>query len=226
MSTCPLVELLITYRYGIPVYSWVNKEKQDLASAIGESIESTNLISGLLSAILSFSESMTSDNTVKQIKMDRITYQYSVADTLIFFIGYDAKASAEYERIIDEYLFEVIDHFQKLYEYQIGDDVRLASQDFTEFAKFLDFNIESQRWKIERTEDQILTEIKELLMDILGPMSADIFSANLRELKYLAKGGKVDLDQLSSNLVYEISLLMDPTQANQIGEEITNIIMA
>ncbi len=137
-QNCPVIELLITFKYGLPVYSWVNSGKSDNSTNISRSEESQSLIAGLLAAILSFSESLSDDTgQVKQVKMARTTYQYSIQNHLIFFLGYDNSTSETYEPIIDEFLSEAVTKFTKLFNKCLADDNLLMSQDFSEFEEYI-----------------------------------------------------------------------------------------
>lgn len=89
--------------------------------------------------------------------------------------------------------------------------------------KIIEETVKSERWQVERTESEIIDEIRELLLEILGPMSNEILINNINAQK-VGKIREIDLPLLSENLVSEISLLMDPTQARQIGGEIQSII--
>ena len=227
MNNCPIVELMITFKYGIPVFSWINPSKEEMAANVGSSIESSNLIGGLLSAILSFSENLSgdSDQTLKQIKMANCSYQYFLSDDLIFFLGYDTNVAPSYEKLIDNFLIRSVNMYNSLFSDFYGNDMELVAQDFGKFSDYLNKSMSDDIWKIERTQSEILKDVKELLLDILGPMSAEIYNTNLRRLKVKARGADIDLNQFASIIVNDISMLMDPSQADQIGQEINSLIL-
>lgn len=228
MNSNPIVEMMVIFKYGIPLHSWVNPMNEDMASKIGSDIESSNLVGGLLSAILSFSESISvnsDEHALKQISLSNCTYQYTTTEDLIFFLGYDSEMDQIFNPIIDNFLHESVDKFNELYSNTFGNDMELATKEFNQFDEFLKQASGDERWAIKRDQTEILNSIQELLLDILGPVSKQIFQLNLKKLKYKSRGREIDLKEFEENIVSEISLLMDPSQAEQIGIEIHNQIL-
>lgn len=225
MAKSPISEIVIIHNSGLPIFSWLNPDKADISTGVTDS-NSKDLIGGLFTAILTMSEDISGESgSIESIKMLRTIFKYANHNNLIFILGYDSHMP-EYEQIVDIFLGEIILDFSKQFENQLDDEFLLDSDFFSSFSIYMEKVVTDDRWKIERTLKEILEDIQDLLLDILGPMSVEMFKNNLRKQRKYRKQKNVDLNQLSSDLVYEIAMFMDPTQAKQIGDEIKNKIRA
>jgi hypothetical protein len=222
---CPISELVIIHNSGLPIFSWLNPAKADIATGVTDS-NSQDLIGGLFTAILTMSEDISGESgSIESIKMLRTIFKYALHTNLIFILGYDSH-SPDYEPIVDAFLGDIIQEFSKQFVDHLNDEFLLDSDIFDSFSTYMEKAVTNDRWKIERTLTEILEDIQELLLDILGPMSVEMFKNNIRKQRKYGRKRDVDLNLLSSDLVYEISMFMDPTQAKQIGDEIKNKIRA
>jgi hypothetical protein len=225
MDSCPISELVIVHDSGLPAFAWLNPLKKDIATGVANP-ESRDLMSGLFTAILTMSEDISETAAIKSIKMLRSTFKYAIKEKLIFILGYDSSASAAQEPLVDACLSDIINDFTKQYAEYITDDILLDGDDFSGFSSYMEKIIGDPRWKIKQTEQEILDHIHELLLDIVGPIGTQMFDNNLRKQTQYRRRRSADLPQLAKDLVYEMSLLMDPAQAKQIGDEIQSIIRA
>lgn len=225
MDSCPISELVIVHDSGLPVFTWLNPLKEDIATGVANP-ESRDLMSGLFTAILTMSEDISETAAIKSIKMLRSTFKYAIKEKLIFILGYDSNASTAQEPIVDACLSDIINDFSKQFADYLTDDILLDGDTFTGFSSYMEKIVVDPRWKIEQTEQEMLDHIHELLLDIVGPIGTQMFDNNLRKQTQYRRRRSADLPQLAKDLVYEMSLLMDPAQAKQIGEEIQSIIRA
>ncbi|MHA2244246.1 MAG: hypothetical protein ACXADY_04715 [Candidatus Hodarchaeales archaeon] len=225
MDSCPISELIIVHDSGLPAFAWLNPLKKDIATGVANP-ESRDLMSGLFTAILTMSEDISETAAIKSIKMLRTTFKYAIKEKLVFILGYDSNASVVQEPLVDSFLSDIINDFSKQYADYITDDMLLDGDIFSGFSSYMENGITDTRWKIERTEQEVLDNILELLLDIVGPIGTQMFKSNLRKQIQYRKKRRADLPQLAKDLVYEMSLLMDPAQAKQIGDEIKSIIRA
>lgn len=225
MDSCPISELVIVHDSGLPVFAWSNPSKKDIATGVANP-ESRDLMSGLFTAILTMSEDISETAAIKSIKMLRSTFKYAIKEKLIFILGYDSNASIVQEPLVDSFLSEIINEFSKRYSEYITDDMLLDGDIFVTFSSYMDNGVTDPRWKIEETEQEMLDHVHELLLDIVGPIGTEMFDSNLRKQTQYRRRRSADLPQLAKDLVYEMSLLMDPAQAKQIGDEIKSIIRA
>lgn len=223
MDSCPISELVIVHDSGLPVFAWLNPSKKEIATGVTDT-NSQNLMSGLFTAILTMSEDISGESAaIKSLKMLRATFKYAIKGNLIFILGYDSNAS-EYESIVDNFLSDIISDFSKQYADHLTDDMLLDGDIFSNFSSYMEQGIADSRWKIERTDQEVLDNIHELLMDIVGPVGTQMYDNNLRKQIQYRKRRVIDFTQFAKDIVYEMSLLMDPAQAKQIGDEIRNII--
>lgn len=225
MDSCPISELVIVHDSGLPAFAWLNPLKKDIATGVANP-ESRDLMSGLFTAILTMSEDISESAAIKSIKMLRSTFKYAIKEKLIFILGYDSNAPVAQETLVDSFLSDIINDFSKQYADHLTDDMLLDGDTFSGFSSYMEKTIVDTRWKIERTEEEMLDNIHELLLDIVGPIGTEMFDSNLRKQTQYRKKRSADLPQLAKDLVYEMSLLMDPAQAKQIGDEIQSIIHA
>ncbi|MFW9903363.1 MAG: hypothetical protein ACFFFH_03445 [Candidatus Thorarchaeota archaeon] len=225
MDSCPISELVIVHDSGLPAFAWLNPLKKDIATGVANP-ESRDLMSGLFTAILTMSEDISETAAIKSIKMLRSTFKYAIKEKLIFILGYDSSASVVQEPLVDACLSDIINDFTKQYAEYITDDILLDGDDFSGFSSYMEKIIDDPRWKIKQTEQEMLDHIHELLLDIVGPIGTQMFENNLRKQTQYRRRRSADLHQLAKDLVYEMSLLMDPAQAKQIGDEIQSIIRA
>jgi len=224
MDFCPISELVIVLNSGLPVFAWLNQSKKDIATGVADS-SSQDLMSGLFTAILTMSEDISGETAaIKSIKMLRSTFKYAIEENLIFILGFDSKASIVQESIVDKFLSDIIKEFTGQYAEHLSDEMLIDEVVFSGFSAYMEKVISDDRWKIERTSDEILHDVHELLLDIVGPIGTEMYQNNLRKQTRSKRGREIDLPKLASDLEYELSLLMDPAQAKQIGDEIKSIV--
>ena len=146
-------------------------------------------------------------------------------EKLIFILGYDSNAPTAQEPLVDAFLAEIIQGFSMQYTDRLSDDMLLDQEIFSGFSSYMEKAVVDMRWKIVKTVQEVLDNIHELLLDIVGPIGTEMFDSNLRKQIQYRKRRTVDLPQFAKDLVYEMSMLMDPAQAKQIGDEIQSIIL-
>lgn len=226
MEYCPITELLVVLDSGLPLITWNNPFK-DSKSITSE--DKRDLISGLFTAILTISEDISGGQSpVKEINMAQTVFKYKHHENLIFILGYETSFSKKNEDIITKFLTDLIDMFDSRYHTLLQKNSILDEDQFADFHDYLEKEVKNdQRWHIEQSIDEILSGIEDLLLNTLGPIATEIFQTCLKKQKKYhsrRKGNEINLQQLASDLEYDISMFMDITQARQIGFEINNII--
>ncbi|MHA2365980.1 MAG: hypothetical protein ACXAC7_18625 [Candidatus Hodarchaeales archaeon] len=225
MTTCPISELMIVFDTGLPLFTWSNPLKKEITTGALET-DKTDLIGGLFTAILTLSEDISGGSAVKQINMARSVFKYAQKNQLIFILGYDSSALKQYEPLIDEFLTHIMQEFHKKYKDFLDESKFVDSDNFEDFSSYMKQEVSNEsRWKIEQTLKEVLNEIEELLLDILGPMAHEIYDSCLKKQKQRRKRRhEVELPLLATDLEYDLAMFMDITQAKQIGLEVQNII--
>lgn len=223
METCPVTELLVVLDSGLPLITW-SRANQSITSE-----DKRDLISGLFTAILTISEDISGGQSpVKEINMVQTVFKYTHHENLIFILGYDSSFPKKNEYIITIFLADLIEMFDSKYNKLLQGNNLIDEDEFAHFTEYLQREVDNEkRWRIEQSSDEIITGIQDLLLNTLGPIATEILQTCLKKQKkqnLRRRNLEIDLEQLATDIEYDISAFMDISQARQIGMEMNNII--